>query len=606
MGGTNYVQALKNLQVMSRTANGFLDVSASRTKKDVMAVKSGNEASEIVLRNFEHAFQMAWENRYRIFENADDLRKFIENLAREVNRDILKDGVLYRGGEDTKKYRYLPVVRIQSSAEWFYNYLFDLLCQDPYDAVAAAAAAEYYINIKTHFFADGCGKCSMIISAWLLMRGDCELPVYESRKDYYDFCNSLEHRFSETGSEDDLLDLSLFTGYMRTLIHNREDNSSRKEVSILLPERISTDNADLINKQIFSILNTVRTEVLVLDAENLMYISSAGLRMLLPLRKEYEDFSICNVCEKVYVILDMSGFTSIIKVYREMKKISVEGCEVIGRGQNGTVYRYSPEMIVKVYNEKNTLDDIRREHELSRFCFISGIPTAIPFNIVKVESGYGAMYELLEAEALGKVFMEKPEQREELVNQYVELMKTVHSITPPSDDMSNGIFLEEKKNLHLRWTEDLENIVDPETLDELRRIIRDEIPDAYTLLHGDVHPGNVLDVGGTLYFIDMDGLGTGDPVFDLCNIAATLYAFPSLGIESLVINDPELGKEILEKVLNRYYEDLTEQERETKIKQVMILAHARLMRYTIRHDFVPETAKERELRRLYEAVHSYH
>ena len=40
--------------------------------------------------------------------------------------------------------------------------------------------------------------------------------------------------------------------------------------------------------------------------------------------------------------------------YRKYREYSVEGCEMIGRGAKGDVYRYDDELIIKVFNEKNT------------------------------------------------------------------------------------------------------------------------------------------------------------------------------------------------------------------------------------------------------------
>ena len=170
-------RAMANLRAMSRTANGEVDTSASADKKDRMAVTDGETAKALALRNYEAVLDMAWKNRYRVFSEASQMRAFIESLARQVNRGILKDGVLYRSGADSKKYNYTPVAEIEASASWFYEHLFALLCRDPYDPVEAAATAEYYINLTIHLFADGCGKCAMATAAWLLMRGNHALPA---------------------------------------------------------------------------------------------------------------------------------------------------------------------------------------------------------------------------------------------------------------------------------------------------------------------------------------------------------------------------------------------------------------------------------------------
>ena len=74
--------------------------------------------------------------------------------------------------------------------------------------------------------------------------------------------------------------------------------------------------------------------------------------------------------------------------YREYRTISVEGCQCIGKGAKGSVYRYDDELIVKVYNEKNTYKDVEREIALTKTAFVMGLPTAISFGIVSVGKRY--------------------------------------------------------------------------------------------------------------------------------------------------------------------------------------------------------------------------
>ena len=81
---------------------------------------------------------------------------------------------------------------------------------------------------------------------------------------------------------------------------------------------------------------------------------------------EYKPLTMFNVQEAVYEILDVSGFTSLMEVDRALKTVSTDGCRLIGRGQNGSVYRYSPDTVVKVYSERNKLEDVRRENQMSR------------------------------------------------------------------------------------------------------------------------------------------------------------------------------------------------------------------------------------------------
>ena len=57
-------------------------------------------------------------------------------------------------------------------------------------------------------------------------------------------------------------------------------------------------------------------EALVLDFEDLEYISSAGLRVVLGARKAMGDSAFCvrNLCSDVREIFDITGFSDIITI----------------------------------------------------------------------------------------------------------------------------------------------------------------------------------------------------------------------------------------------------------------------------------------------------
>jgi hypothetical protein len=51
----------------------------------------------------------------------------------------------------------------------------------------------------------------------------------------------------------------------------------------------------------------------------------------------------------------------VIRKDKPMREISVEGCELLGKGGNGAVYRLDEETIVKVYfGERNSPEKIRQ------------------------------------------------------------------------------------------------------------------------------------------------------------------------------------------------------------------------------------------------------
>ena len=191
---------------------------------------------------------------------------------------------------------------------------------------------------------------------------------------------------------------------------------------IAIEGRIDASNAAVAEEKIFQIKKENEGKYTVIDADDLEYISSAGLRVILKIRKEEPKLAIINVAPEVYDVFDMTGFTDMITVEKAYRKMSVEGCEFIAKGANGAVYRYDDETILKTYYSKDALPEIRQERESARKAFVLGINTAIPYGIVRVGDGYGTVTELLNAVNVTKLLCDDPVNIEKPVEYYVDLL----------------------------------------------------------------------------------------------------------------------------------------------------------------------------------------
>ena len=96
--------------------------------------------------------------------------------------------------------------------------------------------------------------------------------------------------------------------------------------------RIDSGNAAAFEQELNQALAEHPGAELVVDAEGLDYISSAGLRVLLRHRQASKEFTVRNVSPAVYEIFDVTGFTSMLKVEKAMRFVSVEGLERLGGG----------------------------------------------------------------------------------------------------------------------------------------------------------------------------------------------------------------------------------------------------------------------------------
>ena len=145
-------QFRKNMMVMSRTANGKLDVSASSTKIDSMAADSAADARNLAFRNTEQAIGFLYENRRRNFRSVKELEAFVLETAEITNKGIVKEGCLFRSGEDSSRFNYARIKDLPFMWDWFIRGFYWLLTSQCFEVEEIAAFCEYVINIVGHFF----------------------------------------------------------------------------------------------------------------------------------------------------------------------------------------------------------------------------------------------------------------------------------------------------------------------------------------------------------------------------------------------------------------------------------------------------------------------
>ncbi|MBO7407904.1 MAG: anti-sigma factor antagonist [Clostridia bacterium] len=288
---------------------------------------------------------------------------------------------------------------------------------------------------------------------------------------------------------------------------------------IKLAGRIDSNNSAQIEQEIRTQLSAAGDPAgAVIDASDLEYISSAGLRVILRIRKTVPDLKIINVSPEVYEILDMTGFTEMMKVEKAYRVVSVEGCEVIGEGYNGKVYRIDKDNVVKTYKNANALAGIMHEREVARLALVLGVPTAISYDIVRVGDSYGSVFELLNATSFSKILAREPERYDFCVREYVNMLKKVHSIVVPEGKLPPIKEHELKSARRIR--EQLPEIL----ADKLIKMI-EEIPESDHMVHGDYHTKNIVVADGEVLLIDMDTLSVGHPIFEFVHMYNAYVGF---------------------------------------------------------------------------------
>lgn len=366
---------------------------------------------------------------------------------------------------------------------------------------------------------------------------------------------------------------------------------SPENVVLFLSGRIDSGNSQDVRAAMQEVLAGAGGLPVVIDAEALEYISSAGLRVLLQIRKAHPELVIRGVNSEVYEILDMTGFTQMMKVEKAYRRVSIEGCEVIGQGANGTVYRIDSDNVVKVYNNPDALAEIQHEREVARTALVLGIPTAISYDVVRVGKSYGSVFELLNARSFAKILATEPERIDWCVKEYIDLLKKIHGTVVPKGQ------LPDIREQVISWAEFMQDYLPEEPAKKLLRMIQDVPPDDH-MIHGDYHTKNVELTGDEVLLIDMDTLAVGHPVFEWGSMFNAFLGFSEYD-KGMILRFQGFPHEVAEAFWKKILVAYVGTEDEKKLKEVedkaRIVGYTRLIRRSIRRGGLNDPDKKAEI-----------
>lgn len=349
-------------------------------------------------------------------------------------------------------------------------------------------------------------------------------------------------------------------------------------ISIALSGRVDSNNAHRVEEEIIGFLSSAPALPVVLDMEKLDYISSAGLRVVLHVRKNNPSLRLTNVNSDVYEILEMTGFTEMMPVEKAYRVVSVEGCEEIGRGANGTIYRIDQDNVVKVYNNADALAEIQHEREVARIALVLGIPTAISYDVVRVGDSYGSVFELLNARSFSKILAREPDKLDWCVKEYVDMLKKIHGTLVPAGK------LPDMRETAVKWASFMQDHL-PETAGKKLLALVEAVPHDDHMIHGDYHTKNLELQGDEVLLIDMDTLAVGHPVFELASMYNAFIGFSEYDhevIKSFQGFDFETAQIFWHKTLAAYLGTDDPERIKTVEDKARIVGYTRLLRRAIR------------------------
>ncbi|MBO6262004.1 MAG: STAS domain-containing protein [Bacilli bacterium] len=97
------------------------------------------------------------------------------------------------------------------------------------------------------------------------------------------------------------------------MLHELKDN----KLIIYLEGELNSSNSEEVEQEIDGYLASGGFTGIILDFNNLKYISSAGLRIIARIKQNYDDLLLDKMSSDVYEIFEMVGFTDMIEIHRK-------------------------------------------------------------------------------------------------------------------------------------------------------------------------------------------------------------------------------------------------------------------------------------------------
>lgn len=216
---------------------------------------------------------------------------------------------------------------------------------------------------------------------------------------------------------------------------------------------------------------------------------------------------------------------------------------LIAIGRTSEVYRWSDDVVAKVLNPG--IPDEWADLEASSTEAVRRIGVAVPevHQVTAVEGRPTIVFSFVDGPSLWRTLCDRPNDVEQLVGVLVEAQRTIHAAGVPDSLPS----LVSRLRLKLDAAAELTDTDRRAALDLL-----DTFPSGAALLHGDLHPGNILLGRDGPVVIDWFDATVGHPLADVARTALLLQPKGATDLHHL----PHGPHGLVEQVERSYLEQL--------------------------------------------------
>ena len=205
-------------------------------------------------------------------------------------------------------------------------------------------------------------------------------------------------------------------------------------------------------------------------------------------------------------------------------QIDLSQWQQVGEGGNGKTYvnPSQPGLILKINNARlSTFEAVKHEYDVSEAVAGLGITVPKMQAMVRVGDVYATISERITGkQSLSRICHDHPERIEEMAQLLCEKGKQLFA-TPCKTD-----FFPSRRQQVLQAL-DSASFLGKKTLRKLRGFA-ETIQENDFCVHGDFQMGNLIIAGDKCYWIDLDRVAHGDPMFDIAHLYLVCMVYSGL------------------------------------------------------------------------------
>ncbi len=180
----------------------------------------------------------------------------------------------------------------------------------------------------------------------------------------------------------------------------------------------------------------------------------------------------------------------------------IENMKLLGKGNASEVFAYGNERVCKLFYEGYPGEYIALEFQNSKQMYKNRIKIPKPFQVITIEDRKGIIYERIDGKTLLNIIMENESNLDELLNIFVNLQLDILAHHTKEVLSYKEYVIANLKNKKINNQEIFNTI--------------NSLPDDDCLLHGDLHPNNILIMSdGAPIIIDFMNVCHGSALYDI-------------------------------------------------------------------------------------------